>query len=66
MALATLIKYAVAVYGQDRLPTLLAGLGLHAGWATLLPAVYGVSPGEFEAGWQAYLAEHYGVAVIKK
>jgi hypothetical protein len=61
VALATLIDYAVATYGRDRLPVLVAGLGQYESWATLIPAVYGVSPAEFEAGWQAYLAAHYGV-----
>jgi hypothetical protein len=59
VALATLIEYAVATYGRDRLPILVAGLGQYDSWDTLLPAVYGVSPTEFEAGWQAYLTTHY-------
>jgi len=59
--LATLIEYAVATYGRERLPTLVAGLGQHESWETLIPAVYGVSPAEFEAGWQAYLTTHYGL-----
>lgn len=61
--LATLIEYAVATYGRERLPTLVAGLGQHENWATLIPAVYGVPAPEFEAGWQAYLATHYGVSL---
>ena len=63
VALATLIEYAVATYGRKRLPALVAGLGQYESWATLIPAVYGVSPAEFEAGWQAYLATHYGVSL---
>ena len=59
--LATLIDYAVATYGRERLPALVAGLGQYHSWETLLPAVYGVSAAEFEAGWQNYLATHYGV-----
>jgi hypothetical protein len=61
VALTTLVDYAVATYGRERLPTLVAGLGQHANCDTLIPAVYGVSPAEFEVGWQAYLAAHYGV-----
>ena len=61
VALATLIEYAVATYGRERLPALLAGLGQYESWDTLLPAVYGVSASEFEAGWQAYLVAHYGI-----
>lgn len=55
IALATLVEYAVTTYGRDRLPALVAGLGQHDSWETLLPAVYGVSVTEFDAGWQAYL-----------
>src|SRR4029079_18836432 len=61
VALATLIEYAVATYGRERLPALVAGLGQYETWDTLLPAVFGVSAAEFEAGWQAYLAAHYAV-----
>ena len=59
IALATLIDYAVATYGRERLPVLVTGLGQSESWETLLPAVYGISAIEFEAGWQAYLATHY-------
>jgi hypothetical protein len=61
--LATLIEYAAATYGRERLPVLVAGLGKYDSWNTLLPAVFGVSVAEFEAGWQMYLAIHYGVPV---
>lgn len=61
VVLATLIEYAVAAYGRERLPALLAGLGEYDRWETLIPAVYDVSPGEFEAGWQGYLTTQYGI-----
>lgn len=61
VALATLIEYAVITYGRERLPMLVAGLSQHAGWETLVPAVFNVSAAEFEAGWQAHLATSYGV-----
>jgi hypothetical protein len=61
VALATLIEYAVATYGLERLPVLVAGLGQYESWETLLPAGFGVSAAEFEAGWQAYLVAHYGM-----
>lgn len=63
IALATLVEYAVENYGAERLPALLHGLGQSDSWETLLPAVYGVSPAEFVAGWQRYLATHYGVVI---
>jgi hypothetical protein len=59
VVLATLVEYAVATYGRERLPALVAGLGQYESWDTLVPAVFGVSAAEFEAGWQAYLAAHY-------
>jgi hypothetical protein len=62
VALATLVEYAVATYGRERLPVLLAGLGQYESWDTLLPAVYDVSAIEFEVGWQAYLTTHYNVS----
>jgi hypothetical protein len=66
IALATLIEYAVVTHGRERLPALVAGLGQYGSWDTLLPAVYGVSPAEFEAGWRIYLVDHYAVAVTNK
>jgi hypothetical protein len=62
VALATLVEYAVATYGREHLPTLVAGLGQSESWDTLIPAVYGVSHAEFEAGWQVYLKGHYGIS----
>jgi hypothetical protein len=61
IALATLIDYAVVTYGRERLPTLVASLGQYQRWDTLLPAAFGISAAEFEAGWQAYLMEQYNV-----
>jgi hypothetical protein len=57
----TVIEYAVATYGREHLPALVAGLGQSESWDTLLPAIFDVSAAEFEAGWQAYLTAHYGV-----
>lgn len=62
VALATLIDYAVATYGRERLPALVAALGQHEHLETLIPAVYRVSAAEFEASWRTYLAANYGVA----
>jgi hypothetical protein len=60
VSLETMIEYVVATYGRGRLPHLMAALGEHASWQTLIPAVFGVSAVEFEAGWHAYLTELYG------
>jgi hypothetical protein len=59
VVMATVIEYAVAVYGQARLPVLVASLEGHTRWETLTQAVFGVSVAEFEAGWRAYLADRY-------
>ena len=59
VALETVIEYVVATYGRDHLPRLIAALGEHTSWQTLIPAVFDVSAAEFEAGWQAYLAHQY-------
>jgi hypothetical protein len=61
VAVATLVEYAVTAYGHERLPALLAGAAQHESWETLIPAVYGVSPAEFEEGWQTYMAAEYGI-----
>jgi hypothetical protein len=63
VALATFIEYAVATYGRERLPELVAGLGQSDSWETLVPAVFGVSVAQFEEGWQLYLSAHYGVSL---
>ena len=63
VALATLIEYAVATYGRERLPALVAGLGRYDSWESLVPAVFGVSVAQFERGWQQYLSVHYGVSL---
>jgi hypothetical protein len=61
VALATVMEYAAATYGPKRIGVLVAEVSEHESWATLIPAVFDVSAEEFEAGWQAYLAEQYGV-----
>jgi hypothetical protein len=55
----TLIDYAVETYGRETLPVLMDALGTHPHWITVIPAVYGVSVAEFEAGWRSYLQEKY-------
>jgi hypothetical protein len=55
VAVALLIDYLVATYGQDTLPLLLAQAGLHDSWANLVPATLTLSVAEFEAGWRTYV-----------
>lgn len=59
MMLATVIDYAVDEYGEAQLPLLLAGLSQYENWQQLLSGVYGVSPEEFEQGWQAHINARY-------
>jgi hypothetical protein len=61
----TVIEYIVATYGRDHLPRLLAALGEHTDWQTLIPAVFDLSADEFEAGWRTYLATRYGEDEIR-
>jgi hypothetical protein len=61
VTVATLAEYVVAVYGDEKLQALLAALAHYDGWERLIPAVFGVSVLDFEAGWQQYLAQHYYV-----
>jgi hypothetical protein len=51
----SVIEYAVATYGRDRLPALVQGIGRYETWAELAPAVFGVSVEQFKRGWQIYL-----------
>jgi hypothetical protein len=57
----TIIEYVVAAHGREQLPVLIAAMGQHTHTGSLIPATFGVSVAEFEAGWQSYLAEQYGV-----
>ena len=51
------MNYGVETYGRDTLPMLLLATGEHANWDTLIPAVYGVSLEQFEAGWLASIMQ---------
>lgn len=62
--LETVVDYAVITYGRERLPILLTALDHHHTWETLIPAVFNVSAGEFERGWQAYLRARYHLSIF--
>jgi hypothetical protein len=57
----SVIEYIVAAYGRDKLPSLVDGLGRYTTLDALIPALFGRSLSDFEAGWQTYLAQHYGL-----
>jgi hypothetical protein len=61
VALATVLEYAAVTYGPEHIPILIGEASGHEGWVPLIPAVFGVSADEFEAGWRAYLAEQYAI-----
>lgn len=61
VAYATVLEYAAATYGVAQLPRLLDELPEHETWATLLPAVFGVTQTDFETGWRDFLKTQYGV-----
>ncbi len=63
VALATAMEYAAATYGKERIPLLLDSMVDHGTWEASVRAVFGISAEEFEEGWTAYLAEHYGVEI---
>jgi hypothetical protein len=63
VALATVMEYVAATYGPERIGVLVAEAGHHEKWATLIPAVFGVSADEFEADWQTYLTEQYAITL---
>jgi hypothetical protein len=50
-----LVEYAMYAYGRDRIPALIEGMNRYDSWEELIPAVYGVSAADFEAGWQEWL-----------
>jgi hypothetical protein len=54
------VEYAVAAYGRARLPTLIESMKRYDSRETLIPATYGVSVAEFEAGWQEELLKDEG------
>jgi hypothetical protein len=64
VALATVLEYAAATYGPERISLLVEEVSEHEYWATLIPAVFGVSADEFETGWQAYLAQQYNLTSL--
>lgn len=61
IAFATLLEYAAHTYGSGSVAALLRAAREGKHWTTAAPECFGLSAAEFEAGWQAWLAETYGV-----
>jgi hypothetical protein len=55
----TIIDYIVATYGREKLPALATALVENPNKEDLIPTLFGCSVAEFEAGWQAYLAQRF-------
>lgn len=54
-----LIEYILETHGYAILAPLLDAFEEHDSWETLAPAVFGISAGELEADWHAYLQQEY-------
>lgn len=59
LTMVTIIDYVVATYGREKLPELATALVEKPNKEQLIPALFGCSVADFEAGWQAYLAQHF-------
>jgi hypothetical protein len=55
--MATWLDYVITTYGRARIGMLWTVLHKHDDWETLIPTVFGVSAAEFEANWQAHIAD---------
>jgi hypothetical protein len=53
------LAYAMNTYGRERLPALLVGLHHHGSWSGLIRGVFGVTPEEFERGWNQFVKQYY-------
>lgn len=60
--MVTLLEYVAATYERERIPAFLDAFGTHHRWDDLVEDVFGIPAEEFEAGWQTYLKEQYGMA----
>ena len=61
LAAESFVRFAATTYGRDRLPALLDALVRSGKWDEIIPSVYGVSAERFEADWNAFLVEQYGL-----
>lgn len=59
VAIETVLDYIVATYGRAAFGRLVAALGHHDDWQSLIAEVFGIPSSEFEAGRLAYLAAQY-------
>lgn len=57
----SVVAYALARYGVERLPALVQGFVRYETWEELTSATFGVSATEFEAGWHTYLRQRYAL-----
>lgn len=48
--------------GAEKVHAFIVAIPAHQSWETLIPALFGVSRRDFEAGWNSFLSERYGIA----
>jgi hypothetical protein len=48
--------------GAERVRAFIDAIPHYQNWETLIPAIFGVSRRDFEAGWNAFLQERYAIA----
>jgi hypothetical protein len=65
VGLATLLDYVAITYGRQSLAELIVNSASYPSWKTLIPTTFGVSASEFEAGWQAHLADLVASGFVK-
>lgn len=59
LLIESLVGYILTTYGRDRLPPLLTVLRDHGSWQAVPESLLGLSPVEFEKGWNRFVAMHY-------
>lgn len=55
------IQFITEVYEREQLPALLEALVRYSSWEDIITPVYGLSVEEFEARWNDYVIERYGL-----
>jgi hypothetical protein len=62
IGLATVFEYMALNGDPQHISRLLAALPQHKSTETLIPAVFALSKADFQRGWQAFVANRYGIA----
>jgi hypothetical protein len=65
MVAESVVSYSMKRAGREHLRDLVLGFGDHGSWVGLVPSLYDQSLAEFETGWNRYLADRYGVEMLR-